>query len=641
MGYISVPKLVGGGGDEPVIDARDMPQEWEYYKTLAEGDYDNCFLFYKGASATFALTGLTGTTTVTLYGGSNGRQPLYRCFWSNNASDRYWAKYTNGRWVKNIMQIASPTACVFRYADLDDYPEPFPISLNDLQGKPITNDSHLGTTELFTVIVHPPEGVHYNNAKLYDTNANGGSTTNARYTYPLVAYYGATNGLKASDAIRTPDLEFLEFYSAESVTATSTSLATNSYWIGKATIPDTSATLNERGFLNARSLQEITLPKDTTEIPTQMFNNCFNLKKVNLGDKLVTVGTSAFRMNYNLKKIDLPDTVETIGQYAFLESGIENINFPSSLTTISANAFQSSRLKKAILPDNVQTLGGYAFDSCYSLETVRLPNRLANIDASVFNGCSALKEISLPSTIVAIGNNAFYGCSKLGRITLPSNLASIGNYAFYYCYSLEEIVIPTNCAIGTFAFGFCDNLKKVTLPAGFTTLNNSTFVQCRSLEEITLPDSLLSIGSSCFANCHNIKSLTIPPDIMSIQASAFSYMGACRYFRMTGDAPTLANTNVFGTNNTYFKILIPYEYIDSYQTTTNWSSTSNNIVRRQRGYKTFQTGDSLPATDLTGTYNLTWYDDFAAILNATATGTPAAQPVTTASHDGEYYCMIA
>ena len=639
MGYIRIPKL--GSSDEPIIDVREMPQEWQYYKTLAQGDYDNCFLFYKGASSTFAMTGLTGETTVTLYGGLNGKQPLYRCFWSNNASDRYWAKYVNGRWVKNIMQIASPTACVFRYADLDDHPEPFPITFNDLQGKPITNDPHLGTTELFTVIVHPPENVYYNNAKLYDTNANGGSTTNSRYTYPLVAYYGASNGLKASDAIRTPDLEFIEFYSAESITAVSMSFAANSYWLGSVTIPDGITMIIERGCLNARNLQEFTFSEDATSVPNQMFNNCFNLKKVTLGDSIETIGSSAFRMTYNLKSLELPDTVESIGQYAFLESGVENINFPSSLTTIDSYAFQSSKIKNAILPDSVQTIGGYVFDSCYFLETVRLPNQLANIDASVFNACSALKEISLPSTIVAIGNNAFYGCSKLGKITLPSNLASIGNYAFYSCYNIEEITIPTGCVIGTFAFGFCDNLKKVTLPAGFTTLNNSTFVQCRSLEEITLPDSLLSIGSSAFANCHNLKSLVIPPNVMSILASAFAYTGACRYVKMTGAAPNLANANAFGTANTYLKILIPYDYIDDYQTATNWSSNTNNILRRQRGYKTFNEGDNLPATDSTGNYTLTWYDDFNAILNATATGTPSAQPVTTASHDGEYYCIIS
>ena len=199
MGYIRVPKL--GSSDEPVIDVREMPQEWQYYKTLAQGDYDQCYLFYKGASATFAITSLIGETTVTLYGGLDGMQPLYRCFWSDNASDRYWAKYVNGQWVRNTTQVTAPNACIFRYADLDNYSEPFPITFNDLQGKPIVNDEHIGTTELFTVVVQPPSNINYNGAKLFDTYINGGSATNSRYTYPLVAYYGTTKGLKASESI--------------------------------------------------------------------------------------------------------------------------------------------------------------------------------------------------------------------------------------------------------------------------------------------------------------------------------------------------------------------------------------------------------------------------------------------------------
>ena len=640
MGYIQVPKLVGGE-PEPVINVREMPQEWRYYKTLAEGDYDNCFLFYKGASATFNLTGFVANSYITLYGGLDGMQPLYRCYWSNTAANRYWAHYENGSWVRNTTQPTTFTNCVFADADIDNYPEPFPITLNDLQGKPITNDPHLGTTELFTVVVHSPEGVHYNNGKLADVYPNGGTANNSRYTYPLVAYYGATNGLKAAEAVRTPDLEFVEFYSAESVIATSSYLVYSAYWLGKLTIPDTVTIMYDRGCQNDFALQEVTLPKNLIEIPISLFYGCLNLKKVNFGDALEIIGESSFRNTTNLKKLTLPSTVETIGYYSFADSGIEEINFPSTVTSISNYAFQNTNLKEVILPDTLQNVYSYAFSNCKSLTRAHLPNTFTSISDYLFSGCTSLENVNFPNTLTSIGGNAFYNCFNLKNVTIPSTVTSIGTYAFYGCYSIEEITIPNGCTIGTFAFGYCDNLKKVTLPNDLTTLSNSMFVQCKSMEEYNLPNTITTIGSSVFAYNQNLKKLIIPASVTSIAAYAFNYMGACRYYKFLGSPATLANANAFATGNTYVKILIPYEYIANYRTATNWSSATNNVLRKQRGYKTFQTGDTLPATDSTGTYTLKWYADFNAVLNATVTGTPSAPQITTAPRDGEYYCTIA
>ena len=639
MGYIQVPKLVGGD-PEPVINVREMPQEWRYYKTLAEGDYDNCFLFFKGQSATFTLTGFVANSYITLYGGLDGMQPLYRCYWSNTAENRYWAHYENGTWIRNTTQPTTFTNCVFADANLDNYPQPFPITLNDLQGKPIVDDPHLGTTELFTVVVHSPEGVNYNNGKLADDYAAGGTATNSRYAYPLVAYYGATNGLKALELIKVSDLEFVEFFEAESVIATSSYLASTAYWLGKITLPDTVTIMYDKCCANCSALQEATLPKDITEIPIQTFYNCSALKKVNLKNKIETIGESAFRLTPNLKKIVLPNSVKTIGYYSFADSGLEKINFPSSLTQIVDYAFENTNLTEVTLPDTLQNIYTYVFSGCKNLTRIHIPNTLTSISSYLFYNCNALEEINWPNTLTSIGDYAFYNCYNV-KINLPNTITSIGSYAFYGNRTLEEVTIPNNCTVGTFAFGYCYSLRKVVIPSSLTTISNSMFVQCRSMEGYNLPNTVTSIGTSSFAYNQNVKNLTIPASVTSIAASAFNSMGACRYFKFLGSPATLANATAFGAGNTLVKILIPYEYISNYQTSTNWSSTTNNVKRKQRGYKTFNQGDNLPATDSTGTYTLRWYDDFNAVLNATTTGTPSAQQVTTASHTGEYYCLIS
>lgn len=112
---------------------------------------------------------------------------------------------------------------------------------------------------------------------------------------------------------------------------------------------------------------------------------------------------SSFNKAYNLSgTIDIPEGVTFLGEYAFAESGIEQINLPSTL---------------ADGPDkhsyNKSALGAYAFAGCGSLKAITFPAGVTLLKTCAFMNCTSLTEIRIPTTLAEIGSNAFNGCTGI------------------------------------------------------------------------------------------------------------------------------------------------------------------------------------------------------------------------------------
>lgn len=97
-------------------------------------------------------------------------------------------------------------------------------------------------------------------------------------------------------------------------------------------------------FKNSK-IESITIPTSVKEILSKAFYNCKNLKEVvfKKGSKMKTIGKDAFYQCTNLAKINLPNGLEQIGVYCFAFSGLEEINFPTSVREVGAGAFCKCR----------------------------------------------------------------------------------------------------------------------------------------------------------------------------------------------------------------------------------------------------------------------------------------------------------
>ena len=106
-----------------------------------------------------------------------------------------------------------------------------------------------------------------------------------------------------------------------------------------------------------------------------------------------------------VRNIAISDGNTTIANYAFANTpSLSNVQFPSSLTEIKNNIFQSSGIVSITLPKTITTYGTGVFFSCRSLQEV-------------------IMEAATPPTI---GTNMFLSCIVLAAIYVPD--ASVATY---------------------------------------------------------------------------------------------------------------------------------------------------------------------------------------------------------------------
>ena len=95
-------------------------------------------------------------------------------------------------------------------------------------------------------------------------------------------------------------------------------------------------------------------------------------------------------------------------------------------------------------------MGAYTFLNS-KIEEITFPESITEIRPHTFEGCSHLTKVNLSPHIVSIGSSAFSGCRKLTDIELPQSLVMISNDAFLNC-SIEKLSIPSSVEL---VYGGC------------------------------------------------------------------------------------------------------------------------------------------------------------------------------------------
>ena len=103
--------------------------------------------------------------------------------------------------------------------------------------------------------------------------------------------------------------------------------------------------------------------------------------------------------------------------FTFLEA-----KYFTSVTALTASAFQNSLITEISLPETVTVLGDYCFDGCAYLHGVYVADETSGIEI--------IYDRTLPDGITVIPDGAFRNCASLNELTLPDSVTLIGNYAF-------------------------------------------------------------------------------------------------------------------------------------------------------------------------------------------------------------------
>ena len=178
-------------------------------------------------------------------------------------------------------------------------------------------------------------------------------------------------------------------------------------------------------FRNCTSLRSIQLPYTVSFIPVSCFQGCANLTNIILQRGITEIRTNAFRECSSLKKLIIPDTVIRLGGAAFIDSGIEVIDLPASVTSIGSSVFNAlTTLKTMIIRGEVVKADGTGdgsmfkcWENCTGLEFfVMLSETPMGFGFWMLNGTTC--KIYVPDNSVDI-YKAASGWSGLANRILP------------------------------------------------------------------------------------------------------------------------------------------------------------------------------------------------------------------------------
>ena len=214
-----------------------------------------------------------------------------------------------------------------------------------------------------------------------------------------------------------------------------------------------------------------------------------------------------------------PEGMESIGAWCFLGcSNLKEVSLPSTLKSISYQAFERSGLTSCVIPDGCWISYGL-FDDCTSLTYVKLPSHMESIPSGTFQGCTALRSFEMPSGVKSIGYNAFQN-SGLEVIHFPDAVSVIESQVCKNCKNLKEVRFPASLkTIEMQAFSFSDNIERFIMADGTVCT-----------DEIIIPEGVTTMEDLVFYFRNpNFKSMRIPSTLTSIADGALSCPNLERY----------------------------------------------------------------------------------------------------------------
>ena len=257
------------------------------------------------------------------------------------------------------------------------------------------------------------------------------------------------------------------------------------------------------------------------------FAVCRQLKAVTLGNAVTELGDYAFASCPALESINL-NAVQTIGEYAFMESGLIDVDL-SSADLIGKYAFVNSpNLESVILHSAGCKVEEGAFAYTAKLTEVRNLNMVTDLGAYAF-AYSGLTSADL-SGAVNIGDFAFMKENLTDfAVTLGSSLVTLGDNPFAMCLVQPFFTTTTETFNGVdytaevFDFAISDTVKVIDGSLYCQTPNGGLELICytgRNANDVVLPEGTVRVSGQAFAGSA-VKRVTLPYTVASIGHKAF------------------------------------------------------------------------------------------------------------------------
>lgn len=328
------------------------------------------------------------------------------------------------------------------------------------------------------------------------------------------------------------------------------------------------------------------------EIPALMCQNCSKLKKLTFapGCKVGAIGNNAFA-NTGLEEVEIPTSIPVIAEYAFQKNHQltkvvfkdRNDGAGSVAQKIGNYAFAfSEKITSVVFEHGVKEIAERAFVSSPINQRIDFPEGLEAIGTLAFDAAQIKGDLILPSSLKRIDYGAFGQDPKKpgwvfhNGIQLPANIEVLGGYAFVGSRKAQNnIVIPNTVKeIGMFCFGAAPLTGTLTIPSSVTTIGNYAFGFCGGLDYVKFQENnVLTLGDKVFYGCYGLRYID-----MSKVNSASLLAGAAT--KKIG-----RNANAFQDLPNYTLVYLPQNFAYANKADFMADNQVNFIMKDDAGYR--------------------------------------------------------
>ena len=175
----------------------------------------------------------------------------------------------------------------------------------------------------------------------------------------------------------------------------------------KLTLSDNITTIGEKAFFECYALAEFADPKDGS-------------KTIDLPESLEEIGKSSFSKCKSLTEVRFPTALKKIGESAFAEASqyIDEVYKPYSKEYKIYHQYYGLKTADFQFTTQLETIEKNAFAKT-NLNKINFPDSLTKISAGICNGCYNLGTVTMSKDVTLVSDDSFKDCYRLSDMTIP------------------------------------------------------------------------------------------------------------------------------------------------------------------------------------------------------------------------------
>lgn len=331
------------------------------------------------------------------------------------------------------------------------------------------------------------------------------------------------------------------------------------------TLPEGLDSIGKEAFRESR-FTSITVPKTVTKMGEYAFASCSQLTELTLPEGLTTLGEYAFAWCSKLATLTIPSTIKLVPNWCFVGcTGVTSLTISEGVETLNSSAFQGTGSQELVLPSTLKSISYNAFQSPmrpYLRITAKMATPTTDCGFDWETRQNALLIVP-DGKMAAYKNESSWDFTYMKEESQPDPVFFVADGIRYYApnettcmviasedgyYDVTNVVIPATVtnpstsktykvtALGDNCFNG-SSIQSITLPEGIVTIGNEVF-QWSGLETVNFPSTLKEIGGyafagtaitsaplnegleilgqGCFVRCMNLASAVLPSTLVDV-----------------------------------------------------------------------------------------------------------------------------